>query len=188
MAQNQKLRDQANEQAGYINALNAKLDQLTVRVALLGETLAAVVDHLGEEVVKAKMTAARAKRKAEHEAKLEEGVEFLLKNGLAGPAAEGAVVELNSFVVADEKAPDGEIRRTQVDIKRLDKVGQARYMGKKVGDEITSPDAPGYTLTVRAIYVIDMVKVQEYAARKKAEALAARAAATAVPTPAAPAN
>lgn len=178
MAQNQKLRDQAKEQGQYLAAINRKLDQVVARLAHHGETLAAIVSHLGEDVVTAKMEDLKTKRREKHEAELAESVQFMLDNGLATAVAEGGIVGPDSFVVGDEVSPDGTKVRIQHELKRLDQAGQARYIGKKVGDEVTVPGFPT-KVVVRQIFTIDMVKVQEYAARKKAEAQAAALAPTA---------
>ncbi len=175
MAQNAKLRDQTRENAQYLVALNQKLDTLTVRVAHIGETLAAIVSHLGEDVVMGKMQDLRVKRREAHDAELEQSVQFMLNEGLATKAADDAVIDANSFVVMDQVDPEGNVTRAQHELKRLDAEGQKRYFGKKVGDEITNPEVPGYKVVVKAIYTIDMAKVAEFAARKKAEAAAAKA-------------
>lgn len=180
MAQNQKLRDQTREQGQYLAALNRKLDQVVARLAQHGETLAAIVAHLGEDVVVAKMDDLREKRRLKHEEELEASVKFMLDNGLAKPAAEDAVLAPDSFMVLDEVDPNGVKTRAQHEMSRLDQAGQSRYLGKKVGDEVTNPAMPGYKVIVRAIYTIDMVKVREFAAHKKAEAQA-QAAAAAMP-------
>ena len=73
MAQNQKLRDQTKELAQYTNALNGKIDQIVNRLAHFGETLAAVVDYLGEDCIQAKIDELRAKRRQKHEDELEQG-------------------------------------------------------------------------------------------------------------------
>ena len=182
MAQNAKLRDQTREHAAYLGALNRKLDQLTVRVAHLGETLAAIVAHLGEDVIVAKMEEMRADRRRKHDEELEQSVKFMLDNELATPAPEGAAIGPDSFVVLDEVAPDGTTTRAQHEMKRLDAEGQKRYFGKKVGEEVTNPNVPGYKVVVKAIYTIDMVKVQQFAAKKKQEADERRAKAAAAPT------
>lgn len=175
MAQNQKLRDQTREQAGYLTALNQKLDQVVGMLAKHGETLAAIVDHLGEDVIQANIDRLRAKRKAKNEAEMEESVQRLVSNGLATATPDGVITE-TSFIVGEEVSPSGTSARIQHEMGRLDKTGQARYLGKKVGDEATEPGFPT-KVVIKAIYQIDMVKVQEFAAKKKAEAAAARLAA-----------
>ena len=188
MAENKKLREQTREQGQYLAAINRKLDQVVARLAHHGETLAAIVSHLGEDVVQAKMEDLKAKRREKHEAELAASVQFMLDNGLATESAEGALVGPDSFVVGDEVSPDGTKVRIQNELKRLDQAGQARYIGKKVGDEVTAPGFPT-KVVIRAIYAIDMVKVQEFAAQKKAEAQAAAlTAAVAPPATAQPAQ
>lgn len=183
MAQEAKLRQQVQQNTQYLLALNTKLDQLTARVAHIGETLAAVVGHLGEDVITAKMESMRAERKAKREAELEKSVEWMLNEGFGKLAPEGATINLDSFVVGEEHFQDGTVQRVQHEMKRLDAAGQKRWFGKKVGDEVTEPGFPSKCY-VKVIYQLDMAKVQEYAARKKAEALAAQQAA-ANPAPAA---
>lgn len=182
MAQNKKLRDQAAEQAQYLGALNRKLDQLVARVAHIGETLAAVVSHLDEGVIEAKMEDMRKQRRLKHEEELAASVDFMVQNELAKAAPEDGVIGIDSFVVGNEVAPDGSSIRIQHEMRRLDQAGQARYLGKKVGDEVTAPGFPT-KIVITAIYTIDMVKVQEFATRKKAEALAAAQAQAAAQTP-----
>jgi hypothetical protein len=171
MAQNAKLRDQTREHAQYLSALNRKLDQIVSRLAQHGETLAAIVSHLGEDVIVAKIDDMRTKRREAHEAELAKSVQFMVDNGLAVAAPEGAVITTNSYIVGDEIAPDGTKTRIQHEMQRLDKEGQARYLGKKVGEEVTAVGFPT-KVVVRAIYTIDAVKVHEFAAKKKAEASA----------------
>jgi hypothetical protein len=57
-------------------------------------------------------------------------------------------------------------------MKRLDKEGQARYFGKKAGDEIVVPGFP--KVVIRQVFTLDMAKVAEFAAAKKAAAVAAQ--------------
>jgi hypothetical protein len=175
MAHNQKLREQTAEistqlaqNTQYLNALNAKLDRAVNQMAALGETLAAVVAHLGEDVVTAKITELRNKRHAEHNAKLDESLKFLVDSGIGVEAPEGAVIERTSFIVGDEISPDGTSMRFQHELSRLDEEGQKRYLGKKVGDEVTKKGFPT-KVVIRAIYTLDMAKVQEHAGRKAAE-------------------
>ncbi len=181
MAQNQKLRDQSREQAQYLAALNRKLDQVVNRLAHHGETLAAIVAHLGEDVVQAKMEELKAQRRQKHEDELETSVKFMLDNELATLAPEGTVIDASSFIVGDEVSPDGSKVRIQHEMKRLDQAGQSRYLGKKVGEEVAVPGFPTKVI-IRAIYTLDMVKIQEFAARKKAEAQAAAVLPTVTPT------
>jgi hypothetical protein len=169
--QNQKLRDQTREQRQYLNALNQKLDQLTLRVAHLGETLAAIVSHLGEDVIVSKMQDMRDVRKRKREEELEQGVQFLLDNGLATATAPDSTIDANSFIVIDEVDSSGTATRYQHEMQRLDQSGQARYIGKKVGDEITVPGFDSKNV-VRAIYTLDFAKIQAHTAKKKAEAAA----------------
>lgn len=171
MAQNAKLRDQTKEHAQYLAALNRKLDQLTARVAHIGETLAAVVAHLGEDVITKKMEDLRADRRRKHDEELEQSVQFMLANELAVTAPADGVIGPDSFVVLHEVAPDGTVTRAQHEMKRLDAEGQKRYLGKKVGEVITNPQVPGWKVEVRAIYTIDMAKVTAFAAKKKQEAV-----------------
>lgn len=189
MAQNAKLRDQTREHAAYLSALNRKLDQLTVRVAHLGETMAAIVAHLGEDVITKKMEDMRGERRRKHEEELERGVKFMLDNELAVAAApEDGVIGENSFVVLDEVAPNGTTTRAQHEMKRLNPEGQKRYLGKRVGDEVTNPSVPGYKVVVRAIYTLDMVKVQQFAAKQRQEAAESAASAPQTDATTAPAQ
>jgi len=49
---------------------------------------------------------------------------------------------------------------------RRAQAGQARYIGKKVGDEVTLPGVSAKVIIDR-IYTIDLVKVQQFAAEKR---------------------
>jgi hypothetical protein len=171
MAQNQKLRTQVQEHAQYLGALNRKLDQIVSLLAQHGETLAAIVSQLGEEVIESKMLGLRADRRQKHEDKLEQSVLFGIENGFFIPTAEGATVGLEHFVVGSEISADGSIARTQLEMKRLDRAGQARYFGKKVGDEIVVEGAPT-KIVIQAIYVLDMAKLTEMQIKQKEAALA----------------
>jgi hypothetical protein len=171
MAQNKKLRDQTQEHAKYLAALNHKLDKILGLVAHQGEALAAIVAHLGEDVIVAKIADMKAARHQKHELELEQSVQFGLDNGLFVLAPEGSVITADSFVVGDEVSPDGTKTRIQHEVKRFDKEGQARYLGKKVGDEMTREGFPT-KVVVRAIYSIDLAKVSELAAKRNAEASA----------------
>lgn len=184
MAQNQKLRDQTAELTQHLSALTDKVNQLTARLAHQGEVMAAIVKHLGEDVVQKVIEDMRAERRRQHDEKLETSVKFMLDNELATPAPEDGVIGPDSFVVLNEVAPDGTATRAQHEMKRLDPEGQKRYFGKKVGDIVTNPQMPGWKVEVKAIYTIDMAKVAQFASKKKQEAAekaAKEAAAAAAP-------
>lgn len=171
MAQNQKLRDQTAELSHHLSALTDKVNQLTARLAHQGEVMAAVVKHLGQDVVEGIINDMRAARRKEHDAKLDQSVQFMLDNELATKAPEDGIIGPDSFVVLNEVAPDGTVTRAQHEMKRLDAEGQKRYFGKKVGDIITNPEMPDWKVEVLAIYTIDMTKVAQFAAKKKQEAI-----------------
>ena len=161
-----KLRDQAQQTTQYLQAMSSQLEHLVAKVAYMGETLSALVVLSGEDVVAAKMDELRTKRRIDHETKLEESVQFLLDKGLATLSEDGALIGPNSFVVGREVLPDGKSIRVQHEIMRLDQAGQARYIGKKVGDEVTLPGVSAKVIIDR-IYTIDLVKVQQFAAEKR---------------------
>jgi len=168
--QNSKLRTVTAEHAKYLSALNQKLDLVVNKLAEQGAALAAVVEIIGAKEVENKINDMKLARKNEREEQLKQSVQFLLANEILVPAIEGATVQADSFVVVNEVLADGTSDRGQFEMKRLDKAGQARYLGKKVGDEVTNPDVPGVKVIIIEIYSLDMVKYTQFVAAKKAEA------------------
>jgi len=168
--QNKKIRETTAEHAKYISALNQKLDLVVNKLAEQGAALAAVVEIIGAKEVENKINDMKLARKNEREEQLKQSVQFLLANEILVPAIEGATVQADSFVVVNEVLADGTSDRGQFEMKRLDKAGQARYLGKQVGDEVTNPDVPGVKVIIIEIYSLDMVKYTQFVAAKKAEA------------------
>lgn len=167
MAQNQKLRDQTQDNSKYLIALNKKLDQVVVHLAQHGETLAAIVSVLGENTIETKINELRNSRRQNRELELEKIVQTTVDKGLIQLAPDSAVIDENSFIVGDEISQDGSSSRVQYELKSLDADGQSRYLGKKVGDEITKQGFPT-KIVVRQIFVINHTKIQELVNEQKA--------------------
>lgn len=158
--QNKKIRDQVKTIMDYALALNRKLDGTVHSLAYHGETLAAIVDILGEEVLTAKIKELRLKRKEKSEQQLKEGVAFLLDNKLADRLKDEDPITIDCFVVGEEIGADGS-SRIQHEVRRLDQEGQARYLGKKVGDDVTVPGAKT-KVVIKEVYLLNSQAIKEY--------------------------
>lgn len=165
--QEKKLRAQVADLATRLEQVSSRIEQYVVRLAHLGETLATVVDIFGEDRVVEHMGELRLRRKEAHEKELQESVAKMVELGLASATE---VITDHSFIVADEVGPKGSVR-VQFEMKRFDAAGQAMYLGKKAGDEITAPDERTKVI-IREVYIIDAAKVRQYRLKEQQEKLA----------------
>jgi hypothetical protein len=168
--QEKRLRQQVQENNNYLSALDQKLGRLVAQLAILGETLAAVVDMLGEKNVQDKMVDLRKQRREAAAAKQAEGVAKMVEAGIL-VAAE--LVQPDGFIVVDDVDETGLTTRQQFELAVLEPEKQLKWLGKKAGDEVTVPGRKGKSV-IREVYTVNNPKVAEY---KLAEAKKAAPAA-----------
>ncbi len=180
MAEHKKLRasfeeisNQVSQIGNGLNQVAQMLNGLRQGLAQQGEALSALIALFGEKLVQEQIEAVRKERQEQNEKQQVESLKVLTDAKVLVPVD---VVAADSFIVGQDTFKDGRTQRVQFEVSTTGPEDQVRYIGKKVGDTLENAEKT-VVFSIVAIYAIDKVAAEAYAAEQQKKALQAQAAA-----------